>query len=1340
MKLVPCLVLGAAAALCATLPAFAAAPVVRGTVLAPSGAPLAGARADLVAVPAAFEQGRLRIAGEEPRPAASSVTDALGRYSLAATGPGVFAVRISAPGSVPLQSMPLPLVDDFELPAAAPQPDAGASLVLRGPDGAARAGLRVYAEGEPARSLWAAAPRVGRSAADGSLVLPRLQDERLTLHVFSADGAEEVRTGVAGGPVALGGAAAEVRRLRVVDPRGAPVAGVLVRRGDAAWPVGFTGADGTLAIAAAGQESPRLLLMTADGRQQSARLGSDPGTVVLSDPAVVSGRVTQAETGRPAAGALVWSGSDPGLFQVADADGRYRVAAPGALWLEARAAGRLPRRATLTAAQIGAGRAPTLALERAAVLAGRVVDAAGRGVAGAWVSAALEAVPGAPRQDGPVAGSSSGADGAFSLGLLRAAELYTVQAVRPGFLPARVKAVTGSRARKAAPVALVLLAARQVVGRVQGADRQPVAGAEIRLRPAASAEDRERQARLRAASPDSPPQAVSDAAGRFTVAEAPGLDLDVAVARTGFAPLELRGVKLAPGTGPADLGALTLTPGARVAGQVVDGRGRPVAGASVFRLLQAGQPGELAEGLRDRKPDAATGADGRFALADLSPGLPVHLLVTARGYLPEIRRGVQPPTAKPVVVRLQAGVSLAGRVIDEAGRPVPGAEVELVWAPSVPGHERLQAGAAVSRHATADRDGRFEIPDLPLDRVTLAVDAPGFAPSRGVEAALPLPKGEELTVRLERGATLEGRVSTSAGEPVSGVRILVGPAAGVSDDDGVYRVDGVQPGPRVVEARHPAYETLRRPVSLDAGANHLDLVLPAGQEVRGRVVDPAGEPMPGAMVQLGSEAPRDPRWYRARADADGAFTLAPVGRGTFRLRASADGYADGEIDGVEVGAEAVDGLVVTLQAAGRIHGRILGLQPAELPGVEVRASDGSGDERLAEVDAAGGYALAGLAPGDWRLEATVEDGRRAAQARVPLPPGGDAVRDLEFQGLSLAGEVLFDDRPLDETQVSLRGQRWSVERTVTTDYDGRFRFEDLEPDTYWLTLTNDRDLLVHNQLVEVAADREVTIRLEASDVTGVVTDAGSRKPLGQAMVTLRHVASGDRPEYLVAAGTEDDGGFILPHVPPGRYRLTATRDGYSTVERDLDVPGGRDLSGVEVPLQPSPGIDLAVRLASGRVPSVLNLRLLSPSGEVVLADSQPLDREGHVRLSTVPPGAWTLLASSTAGALTSGSLTVPGDPVALTLPDASRLAVRVNPLASSDAVGTVRLLGPDGRALRTLSLGGRLEESWTMIGGKVLVDGVPAGAWVVQVSTADGRAWTGAVSTDGIDDAALTLD
>src|SRR5687768_7734787 len=65
----------------------------------------------------------------------------------------------------------------------------------------------------------------------------------------------------------------------------------------------------------------------------------------------------------------------------------------------------------------------------------------------------------------------------------------------------------------------------------------------------------------------------------------------------------------------------------------------------------------------------------------------------------------------------QTAGSVGGVVEDAQGLPVPGATVRL-----------LQAVSGLERRTVSGGDGRFSLPNIPLDRYTLSVELEGFAP------------------------------------------------------------------------------------------------------------------------------------------------------------------------------------------------------------------------------------------------------------------------------------------------------------------------------------------------------------------------------------------------------------------------------------------------------------------------------------------------------------------------------------------------------------------------------------------------------------------------------------
>ena len=303
-----------------------------------------------------------------------------------------------------------------------------------------------------------------------------------------------------------------------------------------------------------------------------------------------------------------------------------------------------------------------------------------------------------------------------------------------------------------------------------------------------------------------------------------------------------------------------------------------------------------------------------------------------------------------------------------------------------------------------------------------------------------------------------------------------------------------------------------------------------------------------------------------------------------------------------------------------------------------------------------------------------------------------------------------------------------------TDYEGRIRFEDLAPETYRIGLRHERNMVVHNDQVDLQQDRDLVIRLQGATVAGLVASAADGEPIGNALLSLRPA---EGPEYLVTMGTKSDGRFAVHRVQPNRYRLQADAEGFLRAEQEIQVAAGQTLDDLEIRLQPAQGARVRVRLASGEIPARVHVHVR----ETLAQTYTPRGPEGIVELSTLPPGTWTLLVAADGGAVGTANLVVPSEKlVAITLPPAGRLDVRVPALLSSDVIGTVRLLGQNGQTFWTLGPGGIAVQQWPLAGGKAVVENVPPGSWIVQVETPDGQRWQGAAVTAGAAVVAVTIE
>lgn len=782
---------------------------------------------------------------------------------------------------------------------------------------------------------------------------------------------------------------------------------------------------------------------------------------------------------------------------------------------------------------------------------------------------------------------------------------------------------------------------------------------------------------------------------------------------------------------------------------VTNAAGEPLEGAAIYRVPEV-RPGALAQAFRKprRPPDAVTGAEGRFNLEDLRRGDRVDLVIHRNGFLPAAARGLEAPSPQPLTVVLEPAAAVRGVVVDEQGETVAGAGIELDWQ----GREGDPEGdlwytVGSTGSTTSDGVGRFALDSLAPGTFEISVSADGYQPSEIFEVELPQGEVVEgVTVVLKPGAVLAGRVLTEAGEPVAEARVRAHGGAATSDAEGVFRITGLVPGPDTVDAHHPEYGRVEKELTIEPGTNTLDLIFPAGHEVTGKVVGGDDRPVVGAWVELEDETGA---WQRLRSASgeDGTFRLVPVTDGRYILRAQAPGYAPMlKARAVEVAGQPVHDLEVRLVSGATLTGDIRGVDLSELAAVEIRA-EGEGDAALhGRVRHDGSYVLEHLPPGDWLVAASLAGGSRRATVRVSVrSEDRELQRDLEFDSaLTLTGQVIYGGEPLPGADVGLRGTDVVARRSVGTDHEGRFEIHDLEPGRYRLQVSSGRHGFTHDEILDLQTDRDKIVEIATARVAGRVTEAQGSAPIPEAMILLRRVAGDGAPTgasdaaFLIGVPTEADGSFRIPRVTAGRYTLTARKDGYATAEEILAIEPGGDREDLRLELEPTSGLALDVRLASGGRPRFVSLSVLDVSDREVSYQSRGLDEDGLARFPTLSAGTWTLLVSAPGGATTEATVTVPGDPVRLTLPPSSGLRLRVPELVTTDQVAILTVIGADGRVFRgnTSEAGNRRQ--WPVEGGRGTVPSLPSGLWTLQVAAPDGTSWSGTVAVEAGTELAVT--
>jgi beta-lactamase regulating signal transducer with metallopeptidase domain/protocatechuate 3,4-dioxygenase beta subunit len=420
-------------------------------------------------------------------------------------------------------------------------------------------------------------------------------------------------------------------------------------------------------------------------------------------------------------------------------------------------------------------------------VAGRVVDPAGRPVAGAVVSFPQGMMEGIP--DRRIGGATTGADGVFRCRPIKLFGFEYMQVVAPGYAPRWIAAVEAGKG-----FTVRLDASTRLRGQLRLPGGAPAAGAKIEL-----FTDRDNGRDPERWSPtvhNIPWTVTADGAGRYDQPLEAG-EYDVHVTSPGGGVERVPKLRMTAG----QIASLPekLSPAVPLTLEAVDSvSGRPVAGVR-FELMQA-FPWAI-ENIQDT--DRTTGGDGRATWAGLVPGqaeVGVAAAGFSRWWLERPRRGrsagdersiddldVDVSPAKPILrVMLEPAILLTGRVVAPDGTPVPHAAVDVGG--MLTGDSRYAA--------VTDANGSFsmQVPELGRRTASRPVDAEyavvAYDPWRrwanGLGGRFAPAVGAKHTdlIHMSAGGRVRGRVVDGAGRPVA--RIEVEGVAADGLDKGYY--------------------------------------------------------------------------------------------------------------------------------------------------------------------------------------------------------------------------------------------------------------------------------------------------------------------------------------------------------------------------------------------------------------------------------------------------------------------------------------------------------------------------------------------------------------------------
>jgi RNA polymerase sigma factor (sigma-70 family) len=457
------------------------------------------------------------------------------------------------------------------------------------------------------------------------------------------------------------------------------------------------------------------------------------------------------------------------------------------------------------------------------------------------------------------------------------------------------------------------------------------------------------------------------------------------------------------------------------AGLVVDESGKPMPGAVLYPAGHELAPGDEFDHLSAAAGRAQADDQGQFRFpAMIQGGLKYFVVAPGReaqysDYVSTSDGGMR--------VQLRAPGRVRGRVVAEGGVGGPGAvtlqlcagyEMRTEMKDGVP--VRVPGGR-IEQTATTDPNGAFTMAEVPeaTYRVQLAGKS-AWLISDTVPVEVHSGKESSVTVRLEQGSTLSGRVlDAQTGEPLgAGIDVqcylpsgFIGTKTGA---DGSYRIEALPRGQQSLQMNGPMViggkgfgqyynGTTNNPVwsvEVKAGENQCNLRVSRAR-LHGLVTSAAGAPVAGVELRhrYGSAL--------ATSGANGRFDVrcACTPNEYFPLEAEKDGWCAVETVKLTPGGETEVTVRLAYRGGGELSGVALLSDGTPVSGMELSAStvlnaDEAPDPSAppnsfykgTKIGADGAFALTGLVPGTYSLSAYRQQDRSALSAKetVTLRP------------------------------------------------------------------------------------------------------------------------------------------------------------------------------------------------------------------------------------------------------------------------------------------------------------------------------------------------------------------
>lgn len=576
-------------------------------------------------------------------------------------------------------------------------------------------------------------------------------------------------------------------------------------------------------------------------------------------------------------------------------------------------------------------------------------------------------------------------------------------------------------------------------------------------------------------------------------------------------------------------------------------------------------------------------------------------IIAAIEYKDRLYRG-----SAAVVVSAPAKSAIYGTVLDDAGAILANASISAsrVGWPSF------------SQKTKSDEKGAYLLGRLIPGRYIVSAETAGYLPeyynnATNLLSAQPVQLAVSDTATaidfsLSKGGVITGLVASADNTPLAGAHVYASVLLrgstkfhSVTDNDGLYKLEGLAAGSYIVYAQKEGYlteiykevknqsEAVPVQVTPPATTDQINFTLDVTSAITGIISNEKdGTPIAGAMVYiqtlLTDQNHRNKLRGSAKTDEQGRYIIQVV-PGIYLVHATARGFAEEYYDQVQdplqataINVTAAEHVQVdmALTALGTLSGLVtdaltgLPLADAKIRIFNERKHEKRYFETLSGAD--GKYSFIALPEDDYVVQADADgylteywqEADSLQNALHVAVKNGVDVKDINLTlsiGATLKGHVMAADAaPIKEALVTVFAVNGRSKRITKSQADGSWETRGLDPGKYVAMAVapgyvmqwyNGVAVKQEATVLEVAAAEVkegidfalAKIVLEGATISGLVHDDSTGLPLPNVTLTAMPLGRLGKPRRAVS---DNEGKFQIAGIGAGTYVLTAALKGY----------------------------------------------------------------------------------------------------------------------------------------------------------------------------------------------------